>query len=142
MTQGHRFVKSDATSSSDFYGIGFRYVSGDVDSVGFLADLSMGRRVVMVRNGNQAYLMTGLEFFRLGLGAEFRVATLFALSPLLSISGGAFSDTDGDIAFSCAPNCADGVQGPTFKKGQDINASRAYAVINLGIGIHFDVFGK
>ncbi|HVJ89267.1 MAG TPA: hypothetical protein VM580_05645, partial [Labilithrix sp.] len=122
--------------------IGFRYVSGNVDSVGFLADLSIGKRVVTVSHGSQTYSMSGLEFFRLGLGAEFRVTTLFALSPLFSISSGALSGTDGDIAFACAPNCADGVQGPTFKNGQDIGASRAYVVLSLGIGIHFDVFGK
>ena len=142
MGQGHRFEGSQAKSSTDFYGVGFRYVSGDVDSVAFLTDLSIGQRSVTVSNGNQSYSMSGLEFFRLGLGAEIRVATLFALTPLLSISSGAFNDSEGDIAFACAPNCADGVQGPTYTKGRVIQNSRAYVVLSLGLGIHFDIFGK
>ncbi|MBX3218558.1 MAG: hypothetical protein KF850_41515 [Labilithrix sp.] len=142
MGQGHRFDGSQARSSTDFYGIGFRYVSGDVDSVAFLTDLSIGKRVVSVSNGTQTYSMSGIEFFRLGLGAEIRVATLFALTPLFSISSGALNDSEGDVAFTCAPSCADGVQGPTYKNGQVIQSARAYVVLSLGLGIHFDVFGK
>jgi hypothetical protein len=142
MGQGHRFDGSQARSSTDFYGIGFRYVSGDVDSVAFLTDLSIGKRVISVSNGSQTYSMSGLEFFRLGLGAEIRVATLFALTPLFSISSGALNDTEGDISFACAPNCADGVQGPTYKNNQVLESGRAYVVLSLGLGIHFDIFGK
>lgn len=142
MGQGHRFEGSQARSSTDFYGIGFRYLSGDVDSVAFLTDLAIGKRVVSVSNGNQTYSMSGLEFFRLGLGAEIRVATLFALTPVASISSGALNDSEGDIAFACAPSCADGVQGPTYKNGQVIQNARAYVVLSIGLGIHFDVFGK
>ena len=32
-------------------GIGFRYIAGDVDSVGFLSDLSVGLRTISVTNG-------------------------------------------------------------------------------------------
>ena len=142
MGQGHRFDGSQARSSTDFYGIGFRYASGDVDSVSFLTDLSIGKRSVTVSNGSQSYSMSGIEFFRLGLGAEIRVATLFALTPLFSLSTGAFNDTEGDIAFACAPNCADGVQGPRYTNGQVLQSARAYVVLSLGLGIHFDVFGK
>jgi hypothetical protein len=142
MGQGHRFVGSDAKSTTDFYGIGFRYVSGDVDSVAFLTDLSIGRRVITVSDGSQSYSMSGIEFFRLGLGAEIRLATLFTLTPLFSISGGNLNDTDGSISFSCAPNCADGVQGPRYTNGQVINDTRTYVVLSLGVGIHFDIFGK
>ncbi len=142
MAQGHRYEGSGARSATDFYGIGFRYVSGDVDSVAFLTDLSIGKRVVSVSNGSQSYLMSGIEFFRLGLGAEIRVATLFALSPLFSISSGALNDSEGDLPFRCSPKCGDGVQGPTYKNGQVIQSARAYVVLSLGLGIHFDVFGK
>jgi len=144
MGQGHRFSGTEAKSGTEFYGIGFRYVSGDVDSVGFLTDLSIGKRVVTVSNGNQSYSMSGIEFFRLGLGAEIRVATLFALSPLFSISSGALNDSEGSIDFNCkAAGCADGTAGnPTYMGGRVINTSRAYVVLSLGIGIHFDIFGK
>jgi hypothetical protein len=89
--------------------------------------------------------MSGIEFFRLGLGAEIRVATLFALSPVFSISSGALNDSEGDIQFGCAPSCANGINGPTFAKstrGSVIQTSRAYVVLSLGLGIHFDIFGK
>jgi hypothetical protein len=143
MGQGHRFAGTDAKSTTDFYGIGFRYVSGDVDSVGFLTDLSIGMRSINVSNGTQKYSMSGLEFFRLGLGAEIRVTTLFALTPLLSISSGSMNDSEGDISFGCAATtCADGVSKPTYTNGRLINSSRAYVVLSAGLGIHFDIFGK
>lgn len=143
MAQGHRFSGSGATSSTDFYGVGFQYVSGDVDSVAFLTDLSIGKRVVSVSSGGQTYSMSGLEYFRLGLGAEIRLATLFTLAPLLSISSGALNDSEGDVSFACAPSgCADGLTHPTFTNGQVIQSARAYVVLSLGVGLHFDVFGK
>lgn len=146
MGKGHRFEGAgpgqDATTSTNFYGIGFRYVSGDVDSVAFLTDLSIGQRSVRVSNGTQTYTMSGIEFFRLGLGAEIRVATLFALTPLFSISSGSLNDSEGNIAFKCAPSCTDGTNGPLWKNGQVIDSSRAYVVLSLGLGIHFDIFGK
>jgi hypothetical protein len=142
MGQGHRFAGGDAAASTNFYGIGFRYLSGDVDSVAFLTDLSVGKREVTVSNGSQTYTMSGIEFFRLGLGAEIRVSTLFTLTPLFSISSGAFNDTEGDISFKCAPSCADGVNGPTYKNGRVIEQARAYVVLSLGLGVHFDLFGK
>lgn len=142
--QGHRFEGTDAHSTTDFYGVGFRYLSGDVDSVAFLTDLSIGKRVIRVSNGAQEYEMSGLEFFRLGLGAEIRVKTLFALTPLLSISSGALNDSDGYVDFACVSKgpCHDGLSHPTYVNGRVIDNSRAYVVLSLGIGIHFDIFGK
>lgn len=142
MGQGHRFDGSPARSSTDVFGIGLRYVSGDVDSVGFLADLSIGKRAVTVSGGSQSYSMSGLELVRLGLGVEIRVATLFALTPLFSIASGALNDSEGDLPFACAPSCVDGAQGPTYTNGQAIRTSRAYVVLSLGLGVHFDVFGE
>lgn len=142
--QGHRFEGTNAHATSDFYGVGFRYVSGDVDSVAFLTDLSIGKRVIRISNGSQEYEMSGLEFFRLGLGAEIRVKTLFALTPLLSISSGALNDTEGDVDFACASKgpCIDGLSHPTYVNGHVLDNSRAYVVLSLGMGIHFDIFGK
>ena len=63
--------------------------------------------------------------------------------PLFSISSGALNDSDGDIDFACAKTtCTDGVPKPTYTNGRVINSSRAYVVLSLGVGIHFDVFGK
>jgi hypothetical protein len=147
MGKGHRFEGAgpglDATSSTESYGIGLRHVSGDVDSVGFLTDISFGLRKVTVENDRQAYTLSGLEFFRLGLGAEIRVATLFSVTPLLGAAFGAFNDTEGDIQFKCAPGCSNNINGPTYKNGETLGrASNGYVVLTIGVGLHFDVFGK
>lgn len=142
MGQGRRFEGTDVHGTTDFYGVGFRYLAGNVDSVAFLTDLSIGSRRVTAAGRNQSYTMSGLEFFRLGLGAEVRVTTLLAISPLVSISSGALSGTDGNVAFACSPNCPDGINGPTYANGADIDKARAYLVLSAGLGIHFDVFGK
>lgn len=133
---GHEFDGQDnASASTDFYGIGFRFISGDVDSVAFLSDIAVGKRVITVKNNGETYSMSGLEIFRLGLGAEIRVATLFTIEPVLNISGGSLNDTEGTIHF------ADGSQ-PPYKNGQTIDQTRPYVMLALGVGVHFDVFGK
>jgi hypothetical protein len=136
MLAGHRFDgDSEASASTDFYGIGFRFLSGDVDSVCFLSDIAVGKRVVTLKNGSGTYTMSGLEIFRLGLGAEIRVMTLFTLEPVLSISGGSLNDTEGNITFS------DGKK-PPYTNGKTIDDQRPYVMLSLGVGAHFDFFGK
>jgi hypothetical protein len=138
---GHRFDgDGSASASTDFYGIGFRFLSGDVDSVAFASDISIGKRVVTVKNNSGMYSMSGLEIFRLGLGAEIRVTTLFTIDPMLSISGGTLNDTEGTITF--APNQGDGITKPPFVGGKTIDDARPYVMLSLGVGVHFDVFGK
>ncbi len=139
MGQGHRFDGSSATASTDLLGVGFRYTAGDVDSAGFLTDLSIGVRTVTVKNGAQTYKMSSLEIFRLGLGAEIRISTLFVLSPMATLSGGAMSDTEGNVDFASK---GDGVPGPTYHDGKQIGNQRGYIVVGLHCGAHFDIFGK
>ncbi len=143
MGQGHRFEGSDATSSSDLLGLGFRYTAGDVDSVGFLTDISVGMRTITVKGGGSTYKMSSLEIFRLGLGAEIRISTLFVLSPMATLSGGAMSDTESNshIAFS-AEGSRDGITHPTYENGKQISNQRGYIAVGLQCGAHFDVFGK
>lgn len=138
---GHRFEGASASATSDFYGIGFRMISGDVHSVGFLTDLSIGQRKVSVTNNDQTYTMSGLEIFKLGLGAEIRVSTLFAITPLFSISGGSLNDTKGNVLYSPQAT-GDGITEPSFKNGETIENTRPYVVLSLGVGVHFDVFGE
>jgi hypothetical protein len=136
MLAGHRFDgDNDASASTDFYGIGFRFLSGDVDSVCFLSDIAVGKRVVTLKNGSGTYSMSGLEIFRLGLGAEIRVQTLFTIEPVLSISGGSLNDTEGSITFT------DGSK-PPYTNGKTIDDQRPYVMLSLGVGVHFDFFGK
>ncbi len=137
---GNRFEGENASASSDYYGIGFRMLSGDVDSVAFLSDIAIGRRLVTVRNNGQSYTMSGLELFKLGLGAEIRVATLFTIEPVLSVSGGSLNDTSGNVQF--APGQGDGIQEPAFKDGEVIDNARPYVMLSLGVGVHFDIFGE
>jgi hypothetical protein len=138
---GHRFDgEASASASTDFYGIGFRFLSGDVDSVAFASDISIGKRVVTVKNNGETYAMSGLEIFRLGLGAEIRVTTLFTIDPTLSISGGSLNDTEGTVTF--APRQGDGSTHPPFVGGKTIDDARPYVMLSLGVGVHFDVFGK
>jgi hypothetical protein len=141
MGQGHRFEGSDTTSSADLLGVGFRYTAGDVDSAGFLTDLSIGIRTVTVRNATETYKMQSLEIFRLGLGAEIRISTLFVLSPMATLSGGAMSDTTGSITYS-ADGSHDGITKPLYENGKQIQNQRGYVVVGIHCGAHFDVFGK
>jgi hypothetical protein len=141
MGAGHRFAGSDAKSSSDLYGVGFRYTAGDVDSAGFLTELAIGVRTVTVTGGGQTYKMSALEIFRLGLGAEIRISTLFVLSPMAHLSAGVMDSTSGTVAYS-ADGSKDGIKEPTFRNGDSVNAERGYVVLGIGCGAHFDVFGK
>ena len=139
---GRRFAGDSASAYSEFYGIGFRYTAGDVNSVGFLSDLSIGYRTVSVTDSGMTYQMTAFELFRLGLGAEIRLTTLFVLSPLLSISTGYMTDTQGSVNFSSQGSAIDGVKTPPYTNGTQISDQRGYVTISLTCGAHFDLFGK
>ena len=143
MGQGHRFAGTDARSSSDLLGLGFRLLAGDVNSVAFASELSVAQRVITVRNGGETYKMKGLELFRLGLGAEIRLSKLFTLTPMASIGGGTLTETEGNITYG-AEGSKDGLRQPTFKNGENIEGThqRSYVVLGLGCGAYFDVFGK
>jgi hypothetical protein len=139
MGQGHRFSGTDATSSTDFYGLGFRF--GGADDVGFISDLSVGKRIVRVSRGSDTYEMSGLEIFKLGLGAEFRLQTLFTIEVMGTVSGGSMTDTSGTVQYG-TEGAKDGVTQPDFRNGDLIANARTYVNLTLGVGIHFDVFGK
>jgi hypothetical protein len=137
---GHRFNgESEASASTDYYGLGIRFLSGDGDFISFLMELSIGKRVISLRDGSNTYSMSGLEWFRLGLGAEIRLSTLFTIEPMLGISTGALNDSSGSIQF---PNNSDGVSHPPFQNGDTIDTAKNYVLLSLGVGAHFDIFGK
>ena len=139
MGQGHRFEGSDATASTNLMGVGFRYTAGDVDSAGFLTDLSIGVRTLTVKSGSQTYTMSAIEIFRLGLGAEIRISTLFVISPMATLSGGAMTDTEGNTTFTAGDPT---IRSPVYHDGQQIGNQRGYIVVGLHCGAHFDIFGK
>jgi hypothetical protein len=139
LAAGHRFQgDSNASASTDFYGIGFRFLSGDADFVSFCSEISIGKRVVSVRNGSGTYSMSGLELFHLGLGAEIRLATLFTVEPMLGVSTGSMNDSSGSISFGPSSD----QPHPPNQSGQTIDTSKNYVFLSLGVGVHFDVFGK
>jgi hypothetical protein len=124
-------------------GIGLRYVGGDLERIAFIADLSFGYRWVTIRNANESFTMRSPELFRLGLGAEFRLSSTFAVTPLLTLSGGAMSHANGNITFN--PGQSDGVQTPLYgdaPKSDSIDQETGYLVISLAVGGHFDLFAK
>jgi hypothetical protein len=141
LAPGHRFDGADTKASSSFLGIGFRYVAGDVDTAGFLTDLSFGIRTVSVTSAGQTYKMSSVELFRLGLGAEIRLSNLMTLTPMFLVSGGAMTDTQGNVPYGPLGH-DDGVLGPRYANGHNIDQQRGYLVVGLGCGLYFDFFGK
>jgi hypothetical protein len=147
---GHRF-DGTTTASTAFFGVGFRYLAGDVDTVSFASDLSVGMRQFQVANAGGTWTASGLEIFRLGLGAEVRVSNYFTMSPMITLSGGTLHDTSGKVAF--APNQGDGQTGPgtilptgaflPFAQSGSIpsGAQTSYYAIVIGCGAHADLFG-
>lgn len=135
---GHRLEGTDGSASTDLMGLGFRYAAGNVDSVDFLSELSIGYRTVRVKDGSSTLTMHAVEYFRLGLGAEIRLSTLFVLSPMAHLSGGAMDDSSGDVTYG--PNgSGDGVTHP---RRDLIDGSAGYVTVGIGCGAHFDVFGE
>jgi len=141
MGKGHRFDGVDASASSDLLGIGFRYLAGNPNTAGFLTEISVGIRTITLKSGGETYKMSSLEIFRLGLGAEIRLSTLFTISPMAQLSGGSMNDTDGSVTFS-PEGSKDGITHPTYRDGAQVASDHPYVVVGIGCGAHFDIFGK
>ena len=137
MRDGHHFAGTDATTSTNFYGGGIRYLVGDVDGLSPLVDLSLGKRFIRVSNAGQTFTLSGVEFFRLGLGAELRMASHMTGSALVSFATGTPSETDGDITFVHGDT-----KSPPYANGQRITLQRAYVAITIGAALHFDLLGN
>jgi hypothetical protein len=138
---GHRFEGDpSAGAHSTFFGLGFRSVWVDIGpQIGFLTDLSIGYRTVTVTADSGTYSMSALELFRLGVGIDIRLARAFTISPMLTLSGGAMTNTSGSITFA---QSGDGITHPTYEDGHGIDTQRGYLVVNLGCGAHFDLFPR
>jgi hypothetical protein len=139
---GRRFEGDTGTAAySDLWGMGLRFSAGDVDTAAFLTEISIGERTVGVSANGQTYTISGLEYFKLGLGAEIRITSLLVLSPLASLSTGAMTNTSGAVTFSAAGS-ADGVKQPPYENGAPIQDQRGYVMFSLTCGAHFDLLGK
>ncbi len=139
---GARFAGDSGTSAySELYGAGIRFTAGDVDTAGFLTEISIGQRTVGVNVNGQSYRMSGFEYFKLGLGAEIRLSSRLVLSPLASLSTGTLTGTSGAVSFSSAGSASDGVTHPPYENGASIQDQRGYVMLSLTCGAHFDLLG-
>ena len=128
---GSRFAGERGTSAySELYGLGLRFVAGDVNTAAFLTEISVGERTVGVSANGQTFKMSGFEYFKLGLGAEIRLSTHLVLSPLASLSTGSMTSTSGSVTFSTAGS-ADGNTHPPFENGASITDQRGYVMLSL-----------
>lgn len=137
---GHRFDSGATSAHSTLYGVGFQFLIGNVDKIGFLADLSLAQRTISLVQGSDRYDMKAPEIFRLALGAEIRLSTLMSISPTATLSGGTMQSSKGTVAY--APGQLDGQTQPTYSGGNIADSQRSYLVVGIGCGVHFDVFGK
>ena len=125
-------------ASTNFYALGVRF-SSDADRVGFLAEVLLGYRELVVEWAQEDVPVNGIERltmkqapleFRFGLGADIRLHPLFSLSPLFTVGSGRF----GKIEQKLEDGSKEDAMGPA-----DIFAAHGWFTLQLGA--HFDFFG-
>jgi hypothetical protein len=128
---GEGDIAKNSTTTTDFYGAGVRL--GGADDVGLVGELAFGRRELRVNAGDRPLLrLSGFETFRLALGIERRISTLLTVEALANASLGFMTQEYQDRFLVNT--------GPA--ETRDVNAPQPYLVLGIGIGGHFDVFGK
>jgi hypothetical protein len=137
---GRRFDGTSTSASTYFGGLGFRYLAGDVHSVSFAGDISLGFREIQLSSGQQTWRAWDWELIRLGFGADIRLNRHVTLTPMLTLSGGTFTDASGNIPF--APNQSDGLTGPAYTGRIPSAWRQSYSVFVIGCSAHVDLFGK
>jgi hypothetical protein len=142
MEAGHRFDGVGAGANTIFAGGGFRYIAGDPDNIAFLGDVSFGVRRLQVASEGSSWSATAIEIFRLGLGVEIRLSSTLTVSPAITLSGGTFTNTNGNVRFG--PNQGDQQTSPPFANGANIPQSdqTSYYAVVVGCGMHFDLFAQ
>jgi hypothetical protein len=142
MGAGHRFDGVGGGANTIFAGAGFRYLAGDPDTIAFLGDVSFGVRRLQVASDGSSWSTTAIEIFRLGLGLDVRLSSVLTLSPAITLSGGTFTNTNGNVRFG--PNQGDQQTSPPFANGESIPQSdqTSYYAVVVGCGVHFDLFAS
>jgi hypothetical protein len=142
MGAGHRFTGTSTNASTSFIGVGVRYQAGDVNSVSFVSDISIGWRTFRLSNAGGTWTASAFELFRLGFGVDVRLSTRMTLTPMATITGGMLSDTGGTVSF--APQQPDGLTQPSFTGSGGVPPAfqTSYLAFVFGCGIHFDLLGK
>ncbi len=126
---------SDTASSSadsDYYALGFRF-SSDPDDLGFLTEFALGYRRARIQwdDGTELQLTNAPFEFRLGLGADIRLSSLFSLSPLATIGFGGFGDAEWVYPDNSTENA---------RAGNDLSDTHGWFTLQLGG--HFDLGGS
>jgi hypothetical protein len=117
------------SATTDYTGLGFRW-SSRPSNVGVLIDVGLGYRWFRERWASGARMnLSGFGEFRLGLGADVRLSRLMSLTPILSISSGAFGDRQVTLPGQGTKDIAN-----TF--------SGSHGTLTLSVGGNFDFFGS
>ena len=92
---GSAVKEGNDSADTDYYAIGLRF-SSDADRVGFLTEIDLGFRRFRARwsDGTELQMTEAPLEFRIGLGADIRVAPMFSLSPMVTLGAGAFGASD------------------------------------------------
>jgi hypothetical protein len=119
-------------ADSDYYALGFRF-SSDPDEVGFLTEFALGYRRARVQwdDGTELQLTDAPFEFRLGLGADIRFSSLFALSPLVTVGFGGFGEAEWVYPDGSSENA---------RTGDDLSDTHGW--FTLQVGGHFDLAGS
>ena len=117
----------DQTSATtDYTGLGFRW-SSRPNNVGFLVDVGLGYRWFRERWASGAkFDLSGFGEFRVGLGADIRITRLFSLTPLVTLSGGSFSDREVTLPGERRKDIANTYSG-------------SHSTLTLSVGGNFDL---
>ena len=121
-----------ADSETDFWAIGLR-ASSDANHVGFLTEVALGYRRARTEfsDGSALELTDGILEARIGLGADIRLSPLFTISPTATLGVGSF----GEVEWVSSDGVATDLVGP-------LDDHDAHGWFTLGLGAHFDLFGK
>jgi hypothetical protein len=118
-------------AGTDYHAIGLRF-SSDADRVGFLTEIDLGFRRFHAtwEDGTKLEMSEAPLEFRIGLGADIRVAPMFSLSPMITLGAGAFGAADwvrkdGSRVDGFGPN----------------DETAGHGWITLQLGGHFDIPG-
>jgi hypothetical protein len=119
-------------SETDFWAIGLR-ASSDANQVGFLTEVALGYRRARTEfsDGSALELTDGVLEARIGLGADIRLSPLFTISPTATLGVGSF----GEVEWVSSDGVATDLIGP-------LDDHDAHGWFTLGLGAHFDLFGK
>jgi hypothetical protein len=129
-SQSSTLTGKSAHGDTDFWGVGLR-ASTNPDQLGFVTELSLGYRRARAKfdNGDQIQFTNAPFETRLGIGADFRLSRLVALSALATVGFGQFgtieSVSKGEIRDQTHHGQADAHGWATFT-----------------VGGHFDLFGS